>query len=107
MTMDIVKVLGGFALLMFMIVFGAIMNGYVVSVLWGWFIVPTFDAPTLNIPSAIGIALVVRVLTHQQQAQKEVDEDKSFAHLLIMAFLLILIQALLTLLAGYIIHLYM
>ena len=45
-----------------LIVFGVILEGYVIKELWGWFIVPTFSAPILNIRSAIGIALVATAL---------------------------------------------
>jgi hypothetical protein len=33
-------------------------HGYALSVLWGWFVVPTFGAPSLTIPQAIGFAIV-------------------------------------------------
>ena len=36
--------------------------GYVVSILWGWFMVGTFNLPALSIPAAIGLALVVHLL---------------------------------------------
>lgn len=39
-----------------------ILSGYVLSVLWGWFIVPTFGLPLLTIPVAIGVMLVVAYL---------------------------------------------
>ncbi len=39
----------------------AIWQGYVLSILWGWFFVP-LGLPTISIAHAIGIALVVGVL---------------------------------------------
>lgn len=42
----------------------ALLGGYVVSTLWEWFVVPTFTAPPLNVVPAIGIALIVRLLTY-------------------------------------------
>ncbi len=51
-----------------------ILNGYVLSVLWGWFIVPAFNAPPLGLVSAIGIVLVVSFMTHQGQ-YKRPDEQ--------------------------------
>lgn len=41
-----------------------IWNGYVLSILWGWFIVPTFEAPTLSVGYAIGFTMIVSYLTH-------------------------------------------
>jgi len=35
-------------------------GGYVLYVLWAWFIVPIFAAPVLSVPAAIGVRLVVR-----------------------------------------------
>lgn len=60
----------------FVSVASAILNGYALSILWGWFIVPKFEAPSLRIPEAIGISMVVAYLTHQNQ--KDSDETKSF-----------------------------
>lgn len=40
----------------------AIWKGYVLSVLWGWFVVP-LGAPPVTIPVAIGVSLVVSLLT--------------------------------------------
>jgi len=57
-----------------LIVFGVILEGYVIKELWGWFIVPTFSAPILNIRSAIGIALVATAL---QPTPETNTHDKS------------------------------
>ena len=59
--------------------FGAIWSGYVLSVLWGWFVVPTFAAPSLNVPTAIGLALVAQYLTHQMHK----SEQKTFGEILL------------------------
>jgi hypothetical protein len=48
-----------------LIAVGAIWNGYVLTILWGWFIAPTFGLPALSLATAIGLALVVSYLTHQ------------------------------------------
>ena len=36
-----------------------IWRGYVLSVLWAWFIVPLFGLPALSIPLAIGLMVIV------------------------------------------------
>jgi len=42
----------------------AILNGFVLSTLWGWFVVATFsDVPSLSLTAAIGIGLMIRWLT--------------------------------------------
>ena len=43
--------------------FGALFNGYALSIMWGWFITPVFDLPTLTVSSAIGISMIVGYLT--------------------------------------------
>lgn len=50
-----------------------IIRGWVLSILWGWFAVPILGAPQIDIPQAIGIALVVGTLTHQYVPSKEGD----------------------------------
>lgn len=39
-----------------------IVRGYTLSVLWGWFVVPLFGLPALNIPLAFGLVLVATTL---------------------------------------------
>ena len=56
----------------FLLAFSAIWRGYVLSILWGWFIVPLFGLPALSIPFAIGFSLIVGYMTHQ--ATKTEDE---------------------------------
>lgn len=45
--------------------FGAMLNGYVLSVVWAWFIVPVFGLPEISVAQGLGIALVVGMMTHQ------------------------------------------
>jgi hypothetical protein len=54
-----------------LVVLSSIWRGFVLSILWGWFMVPLFGLPALNIPFAIGIALVVGFLTHQSSNENE------------------------------------
>jgi len=67
---------GGFAIIgiygsAFFIPFVA--YGYAMSVMWGWFVVPTFDVPELSIVAAIGIAMLIGYTTHRVDADK-IDE---------------------------------
>jgi hypothetical protein len=52
----------------------AIWGGYVLTVLWEWFVVPVFGLPQLGIAQGLGLWLVVGYLTHQVSWQKEADE---------------------------------
>ena len=58
------------------IAISAILNGWVLSILWGWFIVPHFGLPALSIPVAIGIALVVSMLAPYVHNKYDEDNDK-------------------------------
>lgn len=69
--MTFVKIIGLIAI-MFL---SALLGGYTLSVVWGWFIVPTFGLPILNIPSAIGIALVVGYMTKSYDNKKSEDDE--------------------------------
>jgi hypothetical protein len=37
-----------------MLFFAAVFNGYALSILWGWFVVPTFGVPALTVVQAHG-----------------------------------------------------
>lgn len=51
-----------------------IWEGFVLSVLWSWFIVPVFNAPALRVPYAIGLAIVVSVLTSKSRKSGDVPD---------------------------------
>ncbi len=76
----------------------AVVNGWVLSILWGWFMVPTFGLPALSIPAAIGVALVVHYLTSEFNDAK--DPERKWYVPLIYA----LTKPLCALLVGAIVH---
>jgi len=82
------KVLGYIFTVLIVMFISATYSGYALSVLWGWFIVPTFDIPAISIPTAIGIALVIGFVSKSDQTT---DGSKSFAdslgELVVKAFL--------------------
>lgn len=80
-----------------------IWSGFVLSVLWGWFISAAFNAPQLSIAPAIGLSMVVRYLTYQQLPA---DKSKSSTERVIEALAVAFIQPAVTLGFGYIVHLF-
>ena len=83
----------------------AIFRGYVMSMMWSWFIIPTFELPELSIVSAIGIALLIAFLTKEvdvNEVQKE-DLGKRISKGIVMG----LAKSSAVLSFGYIIHLFM
>ena len=62
----------------FAIVIGAIAwRGYVLSIIWSWFMVPVFHLPELMVAQAIGIAAVVSFLTNHGTTNTPKDPEKS------------------------------
>lgn len=60
------------------VVLGTILNGWVLQILWSWFIVPVFSLPVLGVAQAIGIAGVVGYLTkdHDHDHDERSPGDK-------------------------------
>lgn len=75
---DLYEPLGKFVLVILNLFYSigcTILSGYVLSILWAWFIVSTFGLPLLTIPVAIGIMLVVSYLTKQADFNNSDRED--------------------------------
>jgi hypothetical protein len=72
-----------------------IINGWVLAMMWGWFVVPTFNLSQISIPEAIGISLIIYFLIMHSDVRfkfKDKTEDKSgcwLARLLDITFHLI------------------
>jgi len=49
----------------------AALSGFVLSQLWEWFIVLTFNLPLLTVAQAIGVSLVFRALTGSVTLKQE------------------------------------
>ncbi|MBI5742648.1 MAG: hypothetical protein HZA25_02320 [Candidatus Niyogibacteria bacterium] len=104
--MTLLAVLGGFVSFVFLMIVNSIFNGYALSVLWGWFVVPTFNIPQLSVAAAIGIAIVVRYLTHQIPENGKGDE-KSLGEQTARIAMVVIFRPSFALLVGYIVHLFM
>lgn len=63
----------------------AIWKGYVLTVLWAWFMVPAFHVAPLRIPFAIGIGLIVGWLTH---VNRKPEQEPETAHTVVMSLIL-------------------
>jgi len=66
--MTVIGVFGG---VLALLVIGAVWKGYILTVLWDWFMVPTFGLSPLALAPAMGLILLVSFLTHQSDAVKE------------------------------------
>ena len=88
-----------------MMIVSSIFNGYALSVLWGWFVVPTFGLPELTIAPAIGLAMVVSYLTHQHRTDEK--SEKNFGEQMATTFSWAISKPLFALLFGWVVHLFM
>lgn len=52
------------------IVIAAILNGWALSIIWGWFVVPLFGLPSLSVPAAIGLALTLNLFVRPEYDEK-------------------------------------
>ena len=83
-----------------------ILNGFALSVLWGWFVVPVFHLAQLNIAPAIGFALVVGFLTHQAHVDMK-KEEMTVIHKSCLKVGNNIGAPITALLVGWIVHLFM
>ena len=88
-----------------LLVISSVLNGWVLSILWGWFFVPVLDLPQLSTIQAIGIAMVVSYLTYQHIESDSSKDDTTTA--LVKAFFMAIFRPLLTLLFAWIVHMFM
>lgn len=85
----LILIIPGFCLL---IAAAAVWRGYVLSILWSWFIVPAFGLPALTVPLAIGLSLLVGFLTAQRlKKDKDFDWGAAIGHLIFGPAMVLLI----------------
>lgn len=89
-----------------MITFAAIMNGFTLSILWGWFIVPVFGLHDLTIVQAIGISFIIGFFTAKLNATEDPEEEDRLK-VLFVAIATRFSYCLGMLAIGFVIHLFM
>lgn len=87
----------GFLILLPAVVISTAWSGYVLSILWGWFVVPVFHLPGLSIAQAVGLAIVVGMVTRDLNVKREEQDAMS-------AFAVPLLYNLLMLGIGWVVH---
>lgn len=104
-NMTILGCFGVIALLVIIIPGSILMHGWVLSILWGWFVVPLFHLPVLSIPYAIGLASVVSMFKGSTIIKE--DKDKSFTEKIFVAIAHAFVAPLFMLFFGWIITLFL
>ena len=84
--------------------FFALLRGWVISIMWGWFVVPVFHLPVLGVLQAMGLALVVGVIMPGYSSAK--NENKSLLTL-VGEFIAIAFGPLVALFIGWLIKSFM
>ena len=104
--MILLAALGLVVLVAATVVVSAVFNGYVLSILWGWFMVPVFHLPALSVAPAIGIALVIGYLTKQLPPDIE-EKERSTASKIARLVGLAVFHPALVLVFGWVVHKFM
>lgn len=86
------------------IIFSCVVGGYVFKTLWAWFIVPTFNAPVLSIAQAIGI---MSILNYTKPKTKDTDKERTATEVFVRGLFEVVLYAIVALLFGWIVHLFM
>ncbi len=76
-----------------------IVNSWVISILWRWFMVPLFHMHALSMGASLGVGLIVGSLTHKSQSN---SPDKQPTQLLVSVWMDLFWQTCTFLLLGYI-----
>lgn len=83
-------------------------SGYALSVLWGWFVSSIFDLPTLSVPVAIGISMIVRFTTYTGTTGRESTRtDQSVTGVVVEAVVGTVARPAFALFFGWIVHQFM
>lgn len=99
------RAVGFVASWLFIAVFGSLFSGFVLTILWAWFIVPAFHVVQITIPQAIGISLVVGMLAPRASSSSDDKEKKKDpVDSLVTSFFVVLLAPLIALGVGAIVH---
>jgi hypothetical protein len=60
-----VSAIGWFVSYAVFLVVGVVLHGWTLTVLWAWFVVPTFRMAALGIAPALGLSMLIGYLTRQ------------------------------------------
>jgi hypothetical protein len=64
-----------------------IWQGYVLAILWGWFMVPAFGLTPLSVPMAIGVSMVASSFTGKKRSYNEMTDPKKNWQNMVFPFL--------------------
>lgn len=100
------RVIGIMTVSVITIAVSMILNGYALSVLWAWFIVPTFQCVSLTVPAAIGVAMTVSYLTHRI-TRDDADDKRTFTERLGWSIAVSITKPAMSLMFGFVVKSFM
>lgn len=62
------------------------LRGYVLRDMWRWFVVP-LGVPPISVLGAIGLSMMITLLTYQRVPDPDAQDPKGWAHKIILAVL--------------------
>ena len=95
---------GKFMTVVLAMLISPIINGFVITKLWLWFIVPTFEADPLRLVEAIGLMFLINYI--KAKRDKEADKDK-FCEQFATNMIYLILMAGFALLSGWIVQMFM
>lgn len=79
--------IGWVSVIVLSVVLGIPLSGWVLSVMWGWFVVPVFHLPDLTVWQAVGLSCIVAFLkSSSNNDNKTKTEVEIISNLLVAAF---------------------
>jgi formate-dependent nitrite reductase membrane component NrfD len=97
------KAIGYITVTILAIVLSTIWGGYILSILWSWFMVKAFALPVLTTGQAIGVSLVVGYF-HRGLATTKTKEEDSFGETLARSAAMGFVFPLVFLAIGWVVH---
>ena len=101
-----------FTILIYVLVLGimtltAVAEGWVITVMWDWFVVPQWGVQSLPIPIAIGLALLINLVAvpYQKGAYAGLDPEEKKVKARSDFFMMVL-RPFMVLGVGYVVHLF-
>lgn len=87
-------------------ILSALVDGYMISSLYEWFIVPLYNLDPITIPQAIGLGMFSSYATYHFNTDSSETSEKTAGELLTTTLAFFIVRPLLILLMAYVVKLY-
>lgn len=102
------EIIGALVVVLILMFFSAVMDGWILSTLWEWFVVGALHAPAIGVAQAVGLALTIRyAFRRSKPSEKDDDTPSEKMWKALKALGDSVVMALMFLLIGYVTHLFL